>query len=135
MAHGLGVGGRVHFHPAVAQDQLLALSAAADGGVVPYQANCLNNFYCTPNKLFEFIAAGTPIVASDLPEIRNIVVGRGLGMVGDTSTPESFALLIDQFFADEERITTWRSNLAKARKVLSWEREGAKVVAIYEALR
>ena len=135
LARAAGIAGRVHFHPAVAQDRLLALSAAADGGVVPYQANCLNNHYCTPNKLFEFIAAGVPIVASDLPEIRNIVAGYHIGMVGDTSSPESLARLIDQFFADQKRRREWRSNLAKARRELSWEREGAKLVSIYEAFR
>jgi glycosyltransferase involved in cell wall biosynthesis len=73
MAQQEGLAGRVYFHAAVPQNELLELTAAADAGVIPYQATCLNNHYCTPNKLFEFIAAGLPILATDLPEIRRLV--------------------------------------------------------------
>lgn len=129
------LAGKIYFHPAVPQKELLAFTVAADAGVIPYQATCLNNYFCTPNKLFEFIAAGLPILASDLPEIRKMVEGRNIGMVGDTSTPEKFALLIDQFFEDEQRLASWQTNLAIVQKHICWEEEGKKLVEIYEALR
>ncbi len=127
--------GRVYFHSAVPQKDLLALTAAADAGVIPYQATCLNNHYCTPNKLFEFIAAGLPVLASDLPEIRKMVEGQQIGLVGDTSTPEKLAMLIDDFFSDEHRFASWRFNLAAVRKRICWEEEEKKLVKIYGALR
>lgn len=127
--------GRVFFHPVVPQNDLLALTVAADAGVIPYQATCLNNNYCTPNKLFEFIAAGLPILATDLPEIRKLVEGQQIGLVGDSSTPEKLSLLIDVFFSDEQRLASWQTNLAKARNLICWEQEEKKLVNIYEALR
>ena len=45
--------GRVYFIPAVPQRDLLAYCASADAGVIPYQAVDLNNYYTSPNKLFE----------------------------------------------------------------------------------
>ncbi|MDQ2995142.1 MAG: glycosyltransferase, partial [Pseudomonadota bacterium] len=71
---------RIYFHPAVPQLELLAYTQSADAGIIPYQAICLNNYYCTPNKLFEFIAAGLPILGSNLPEINNIVLKNQLGL-------------------------------------------------------
>lgn len=130
-----GLDGRVFIHAAVPQGQLLQMTAAADGGVIPYQATCLNNYLCTPNKLFEFIAAGLPILASDLPEIRKMVSGRDLGLVGDMRTPESTARLIDEFFRDDARLAAWARNSSDARKQVCWEVEGRKLVAIYGALQ
>ena len=127
--------GRVYFHPAVPQHELIELTASADVGVIPYQATCLNNFYCTPNKLFEFIAAGLPILATDLPELRKFVELQDIGMVGDTSTPQELARLIDSFFEDSTRLTFWGERVLEVREVINWESEEKKLIEIYEAFR
>jgi glycosyltransferase involved in cell wall biosynthesis len=126
---------RVYFLSAVPQRKLLSFTAAADAGVIPYQATCLNNYYCTPNKLFEFISAGLPILSSDLPEIQKIVEGRQIGLIGDTSTPEKMALLIDDFFSNKERFVFWKANLEFVRKIICWEEEKKKLIKIYGAFR
>ncbi len=126
---------RVHFHPAVPQADLLRYSACADAGIIPYQAICLNNYYCTPNKLFEFVAAGVPILASDLPEIRNLINTHQIGQVGDLSTAEKVARQIDSFFSDPTRLKHWQDNVIQARRLVCWEREAEKLVAIFEALK
>lgn len=130
-----GLRQRVHLHRAVPQADLVAWTASADAGVIPYQATCLNNHYCTPNKLFEFIAAGLPILGSDLPEIRAIVEGHGIGRVADLSDEHRMAAAIDAFFSDEARLAAWRSAAQAARQQVNWEVEGRKVVEIFEALR
>jgi glycosyltransferase involved in cell wall biosynthesis len=126
---------RVHLKDAVPQADLLSWTASADAGVIPYQATCLNNYYCTPNKLFEFIAAGLPVLGSDLPEIRSIVMGNGIGEVADLSTEAKIAAAIDGFFADPARLDAWRAAAAVAREKVNWDVEGRKVVEIYEKLR
>ena len=130
-----GLTERVYFHAAVPQNALLEMTAAADAGVIPYQATCLNNYYCTPNKLFEFIAAGLPILATDLPEIRKMVHEQEIGLVGDTSSPQKLAALMDDFFADEHRFAEWKAQVRVARQHICWEQEEKKLVEIYEALR
>lgn len=126
---------RVYFHPAVPQKNLLAFTAAADAGIIPYQATCLNNYFCTPNKLFEFISAGIPILASDLPEIQKLVEAHQIGLVGDMSTAVSMAKLIDAFFGNEQCLAKWQNNLSITRNWVCWEEEEKKLVKIYEALR
>ncbi len=135
MVNSSNMAERVRFHPAVPQAELLRYSACADAGIIPYQAICLNNYYCTPNKLFEFIAAGLPILASDLPEIRNLIQTHQIGQVGDLSTAEKSANQIDDFFSDPTRLAHWRDNVKAARRIVCWEREAEKLLAIFEALR
>ncbi|TKR56512.1 glycosyltransferase family 4 protein [Allopusillimonas ginsengisoli] len=130
----LGVAGVVHFHPAVPQTDLLRLTASADAGLIPYQAICLNNYYCTPNKLFEFIAAGIPVLGSDLPEINHIVTTQGIGRVADLGSEPRMAAAIDTFFSDDAQLCKWRDNAKTARSVFSWDHEGRKVVELFEKL-
>lgn len=130
-----GGGQRVFFHAAVPQNELQAFTVAADAGVIPYQATCLNNYYCTPNKLFEFIAAGLPMLASDLPEMRRFVHGNQIGMVGDLGGAGKIASLIDDFFGDAQRLALWTDNVAAVRARICWETEEAKLVNIYQAFR
>ncbi|WP_256814907.1 MULTISPECIES: glycosyltransferase family 4 protein [Pseudomonas] len=142
MAHELkrivdrqGLNRHVHFHPAVPQTQLLSITCSADAGVIPYQAICLNNYYCTPNKLFEFVSAGLPILASDLPELRRLVHEQQIGSVADLSTVSRLTQAISEFFSDDIRLQTWRGTLKTVRQEMSWQHEGEKLKQIYEEFR
>lgn len=126
---------RVHLHPAVPQARLLSVTSTADAGIIPYQPICLNNYYCTPNKLFEFIAAGLPILASDLPELRRLVHDQQIGKVEDLSSVARLAAAIDDLFADRPRLLTWRNTVKQVRQTHSWQCEGEKLKRIYEELR
>jgi glycosyltransferase involved in cell wall biosynthesis len=131
LARRVGVADRVHLVPAVPQADLLGYTRSADLGVIPYRPNCLNNRFCSPNKLFEFIAAGLPIIASDLPELRRFVVGYGIGLVGNTESPRALAGMVDAFFERPEIAEGFRSNLVRARREVNWAREGDTLVGLY----
>ena len=75
-------GGRLHVLPAVSPEELLDWVASADVSAMPNQPNTLNEWYSTPNKLFESIAVGTPVVGSDFPERRRIVLDDPDGPLG-----------------------------------------------------
>lgn len=126
--------GRIHVLPAVPQDELLAWTASADAGLVPYVADCMNNRLCTPNKLYEFIAAGLPILASDLPELRAAIVGNGLGMVADLGSPMLIARAIDDFLSDRGRLADWRARVVARRAEFGWEGQAARLVPIFREL-
>ncbi len=123
--------GRLHLHPAVLQHELFAITASADAGVIPYLATCLNNYYCTPNKLFEFIAAGLPILGTDLPEVRRFIHGYDIGQVADFSSISSIAHAIDLFFKDEDLFLMWRHRLLSVREEVCWQKEGELLKNIY----
>lgn len=125
----LGLSHRVHFHPAVTQKLLLDYTASADLGIIPYSDTCLNNRYSTPNKLFEFIAAGLPMVATDLPEISRLIATYAMGIVGDTSTPQQLAALITRAM-EPATLANLVTQVRLARSKVNWQSEGQKFAAI-----
>jgi glycosyltransferase involved in cell wall biosynthesis len=127
-------GDRVRFIPAVPQRDLLAYCASADVGVIPYQAVDLNNYYTSPNKLFDFIQAALPIVASDLPYLRKVIVGAGLGVVARLDRPEDYAAAINRVLAMPGRAAQLRANLRRAAPRYTWEAQAAKLVEAYSRL-
>src|SRR5438128_690851 len=71
---------RIHVLPAVAPADLHDWVASADVVAMPIQPSTLNHRLTTPNKLFEAMAAGVPVVASDLPGMATIVTETGCGV-------------------------------------------------------
>jgi glycosyltransferase involved in cell wall biosynthesis len=126
--------GRVHFIPAVPQRDLLAYCASADVGVIPYQAVDLNNYYTSPNKLFDFIQAALPIVASDLPFLRKVITGHDLGIVAKLDSPQSYAAAINAMLARPDGGAALRANLRKAAPQYTWSAQAVKLVEAYRQL-
>ena len=58
----------VHFQPAVPYQEMLQYTKDADVGLVSVRPICLSYLYCLPNKLFECIQAGVPVLVNDLPD-------------------------------------------------------------------
>lgn len=76
----------------VPQEELMRFVKNADLGVIPYLgSHALNNMYCTPNKLFEYLEAEVPVCASDLPELRKVIRSSVIGDVYPMDTPEAIA--------------------------------------------
>lgn len=70
---------RVHLHDAVPHDQVVPLVKSADYGVCLVERVSLSDYYSLPNKLFEYAFAGVPVLASDFPDMRELVERFGLG--------------------------------------------------------
>jgi hypothetical protein len=64
-----------------------------------------------------------------------MILGHQIGLVGDMTTPQSLARLIDDFFGDVHRLAMWQDNLSTARKRVCWEEEEKKLLKIYAALQ
>lgn len=126
--------GRVHFLPAVPQNELLAYCASANVGVIPYQAVDLNNYYTSPNKLFDFIQAAVPIVANDLPYLRRVVAGHNLGLISKLDTPETYAHAINSILTLPDNAAQIRANLLAIAPNYTWQAQAKKLIQAYEAL-
>jgi len=85
------LAGRVSVLPAVAPGELLDWVASADVVAIPIQGDTLNHRLASPNKLFEALAAGVPVVASDLPGMAPIVRELDAGVLVDPARPSSIA--------------------------------------------
>jgi len=123
---------RIFFHEAVPVQNLLAYTASADAGIIPYPNLGLKKYYCTPNKLFEFIVAGLPILANDLPELNRFVSQQGIGMNLPMNSPEDIARSIDAFFSSD--LKKFRIKAQQIATQYVWQIQGQKVVELYVRL-
>lgn len=126
--------GRVHFLGQLSNRELAELTPFADLGAIPYHGVDLNNYYCSPNKLFEFVAAGVPFVSNDLPFLRSIVEKFGCGLLVDYADSEKAAAAIVAILMNEPRRRALRQATREASAVLNWSVEGDKLAALYAGL-
>jgi len=124
--------GRVIFFGRVASEDLAPLTRSADLGVIPYHGIDLNNLYSSPNKLFEYAIAGLPFVSNDLPFLRSIIDQYGFGVAADLTRPEAAAAAILSILEHPTRLQALKVLAEKAGGDLNWEKEGDKLVALYE---
>lgn len=128
-----GVRDRVHFLPSVPLERLLALTAEADVGVSLLQDTCENHRLALPNKVFEYAAAGIPVVASNLPELRQFVEQHALGWCVAPGEPCPVALTLRRALETQAGTAPPRVR-DRAAAALSWNRERRHIEGVYEAL-
>jgi glycosyltransferase involved in cell wall biosynthesis len=123
----------VIFVPAKSQAELLYYTASADVGLMPYSGRTnLNTLYSSPNKMYEFIAAGLPILANRLPYYEEVIGRYGNGLVADLNTPEAFAQAVKQLF--DQGLADLRRRSLQAYCGLNWDHEAEKLLKIYTTL-
>ncbi|NLG20470.1 MAG: glycosyltransferase family 4 protein [Actinomycetales bacterium] len=127
-ARDTGVSDRVHLAGSVPSPEVPQALADADVAVVYVRPICLSYRFSLPNKLFESIHAGLPIVAADLPDTSAIVREHSVGEVFEATTPAELAAAIQQVLGDP---TAYRAAAAQAAGELTWEHEAAELIALY----
>ncbi|MDQ6750832.1 MAG: glycosyltransferase family 4 protein [Actinomycetota bacterium] len=131
-AQRAGVQERTVFAPPAPAEEVVAWARGADVGVAPIQDVSLSYYLSLPNKLFDYIAAGLPIVASDFPEIRRVVEEGGLGALCRPDDPADIARAIRWVLADPVRRQGLRDAAGAAAPGLTWEREAEKLLRAVE---
>ena len=117
--------GRVFMLPAVPPADLVCWVGAADVVAMPIQPSTLNHRLTTPNKLFEAMAAGVPVVASDLPGMAAIVRETGCGVLVDPTDPPAIASAVSGIIdaPDDVRARYRAAALAAHRTSYNWEHQ------------
>lgn len=113
----------VFFLPHISPDKLLSYTASADLGVHLLEPTCLNHELALPNKIFEYLMAGLPVVASNLPEIRRVVVDFDVGIAVDPNDSETVVAAIRRALYDEEDRTSRQKNIPKVFEHYNWEND------------
>jgi glycosyltransferase involved in cell wall biosynthesis len=122
-------GNRVTFLPPVGVEDLVTSLSGFNIGIVPYKPVSLNNYYATPNKVFEYIMAGLPVCVSNLPELWDIVTLNTVGSVFNPNDPKDIARSIT---AVESRYHVFSHNAQCAAKTkYNWETQSNQLINIY----
>lgn len=130
------LAGRLFVLPAVPPAELLGWVGSADVVAMPIQPSTLNHRLTTPNKLFEAMASGVPVVASDLPGMAGIVRETGCGVLCDPTSAASIAGAIRSILEapDAERAAYGERALAAVRDRYNWDAQMAILLAEYGRL-
>ncbi len=133
------LAGRLHVLDPVPPAELLSWVVSADVGGVLIQKSTLNHYLSTPNKLFECLAAGVPVIASDFPMMRRVVVDdpRGpLGAVCDPSRVDDVAAELRLILGlDAVATRSLRARCADAaQNRWNWQVESLALTRLYEDL-
>jgi len=120
----------IRFHGYVENSRALAIVRACDIGVVPHVSNESWNT-TIPNKLFDYMAAGIPVLTSDAKPAARVVRDAGCGLVFKSGDADSFALEAAKFIDKETR---FRFGLAGQEAVRSKYNWGADAGALVHAV-
>lgn len=134
LRENLGLQQRVHFIPTVALSELPKYTASADIGVQPIENTCLNHYTTDSNKLFEYLIAGLPVVATDFPEIRRIVRTHDVGILVPANNSPALAQALNQLITDSELRKKLANNARATASTLNWEEQEDRLVNLYQKI-
>ncbi len=122
---------RVLFYGKRPYQEMMAFTHHADWGISIDKDTNMNYRFSLPNKIFDYINASTPIICSDLTEIRKIVATHEVGVFIPSHEPKILADFINDLLDQPEQHATFVANCKKAAPVLCWENEEKVLREIY----
>jgi len=125
---------RVHFIPTVALSDLPAYTASADIGVQPIENTCLNHYTTDSNKLFEYIIAGLPVIATDFPEIRKIVRDGQVGLLVPPGSEDELAKAISLLAENTDLRQHYSRKAIDSASALNWETQESLLSNMYSRI-
>lgn len=131
LAAQLGVSDRVIFHGHQPYDQVLARLPTFDAGIIPHHATDHCSF-TIPNKLFDCMAAGLPVIVSSMPPAARIVRSTGSGFVFKDRDPEDLAKLLRHFPGTAEQKVLGENGRRAVREEYHWDQDAERLVAAIE---
>ncbi len=112
---------RVRFKSAVPPDQLHPYTCSADIGVTLLEDSCLNHRYALPNKLFEYLMAGLPVLGSDLPEIGGIIEKYDAGCVVYPDDPREIGRVLQRMVDHPGLREKWSAAGPDVFETFNWD--------------
>ena len=131
MVNELGLLDKVTFKSRLPYEQMMQYTAVADLGLTLDKATNLNYKYSLPNKLFDYIQAGIPVLSSSLPEIEKIILKYQVGDFIPDHNPRNISEKINHLLKNQALMMKWKKNCSFAAEKLTWENEEKILKDIY----
>lgn len=109
----------VRILPPVAYEAISNLLRNYDVGIALYKNTNLNNYYCAPNKVYDYLMSGMIVIANDYPGLRKVIEQGQLGACVEDITPASFRFAVERIVLEKR----WNNITNEIRRRYSWEQQ------------
>lgn len=123
LAEEMGIASRVFFAGTIPQKELINYTAGADAGLSLIENISISYYHALPNKLFEYIMAGLPVLSSNLPQMKKIVEDFKVGEVVDIEQKEQIVDAIQRWIDNPGILNGYKKNTRAAAEILNWQEE------------
>jgi glycosyltransferase involved in cell wall biosynthesis len=134
LADALGIADRVQFTGLVPPAQVAGLLRAADVLVLPNPASAISTRFTSPLKLFEYMAAGRPIVATDLPALREVLRDGETAVLVTPGDAAALAAGIERVITDAQLAGRLASAARAAVDDYTWDRRAERLEQLLTGL-
>jgi glycosyltransferase involved in cell wall biosynthesis len=133
VAVNAGVSARLFLLPPVPSRDVVAALKGADAGLYTVDGICKSGVYALPNKVFEYLYAGLPVLTVNYPEVSSLLIdtGVGIGFVG--SDPASIGAAMCEV-AKTGRLKQLKAEIPAVLAANQTDAEWQKLVALYDSL-
>lgn len=129
-----GLENKIYFRGRAGWQTILEETQRARAGLVLFEPTSVNYTFASPNKFFEYVMAGTPVIASDIPAFRELNSIFEVGILVRLDGPEAISRAMKVMLTDRESWQKFHENCLDARKVWNWEKQEDMLMDIYRKL-
>lgn len=115
-------------YPPVSVEELIREAASSKVGVAITENICLNFELSVSNKIFEYAAAGLPVIMSDIPEHRYLNDKYKFGVILKDNTPQCFAEAVIKLYSDKEFYDLCSKNAKILSNEINWENQFKQLI-------
>jgi glycosyltransferase involved in cell wall biosynthesis len=130
MVNEKGISSRVRFIDKQSPEKLRSFTFYAELGVSLDKDTNLNYRYSLPNKIFDYLQAGIPVLASNLPEIKKVVEGNGVGVICNSHEPKEISNCINTMLKDNAK-QQMAQKIKDAASLYNWENQEETLFKVY----
>ena len=125
---------KVRFYSRMPYEKMMEYTALSDLGLSLDKDANINYRFSLPNKLFDYMHAGIPVLSSVVVEVAKIVSDYNIGLVADSHDPEHLASCAKKILSPDFTNNQLKDRLEKASGELCWENERAALIKVLEEI-
>jgi glycosyltransferase involved in cell wall biosynthesis len=126
---------KVIFKEKMDYSKMMEYTQVADIGLTLDKDTNINYKYSLPNKVFDYIRAGIPVISTPIIEVKNVINKYQVGAITPSCTPLAIAETINTLLDNSELRNQYKINTIEASNQLSWENEVIEIVKVYKSLQ